>query len=235
MTKTLRLLSGGAAQGLVGALAPDFEAKTGFRIEGIFGAVGAMRERLAGGEPTDLVILTAALIRDLAASGLVLEEDAADLGLVETSVAVREGDPQPPIGDGDALRQTLLDADAIYFPDPEKATAGIHFARVLDRLGLQETVRPRLRPFPNGATAMRELARSTAGRPVGCTQVTEILATPGLTLLGPLPTGYDLATVYTAAPCRAAAHPTAARDLVQRLSGAEASAAREAAGFRSAG
>jgi molybdate transport system substrate-binding protein len=234
LTKTLRILSGGAAQGLVNAVGPVFEADAGYQLQGTFGAVGAMRQLLVGGEPADLVILTSSLIDELAATGFVSKDGAADLGLVDTSVAVREGDRRPEINDGKALRQSLLDADAIYFPDPKKATAGIHFAALLDRLGVRERLEKRLRPFPNGATAMDQLARSTERRPIGCTQVTEILATPGLALIGPLPSGYDLSTIYTAAPCQRAANPAPARDLIQRLAGPASSAERERAGFRRA-
>ena len=49
------------------------------------------------------------------------------------------------------------------------------------------------------ATAMRELAAAKGARPIGCTQVTEILNTPGVTLVGPLPEGCALATIYTGA------------------------------------
>ena len=227
----VRLLSGGAAQGLVAAIAPGLEAETGIRVEGTFGAVGAMRERLLTGVPADLVILTASLVRDLAAEGYVEGGDAADIGSVATAVAVRASDPAPPIGDGDALRAALLAADAIYCPDPDKATAGIHFASVLDRLGISDAVRARLRVFPNGATAMTALAGSDETRPIGCTQVTEIVATAGLALLGPLPPGYGLATVYTAATCRAAASPDAARELIRRLTSPDARGARSHAGF----
>ena len=52
-------------------------------------------------------------------------------------------------------------AQGIYFPDPDKATAGIHFMNVLKALGLDETMRPKFRVFPNGATAMGEMAKST--------------------------------------------------------------------------
>ena len=55
----LAILSGGAAQGLVAALARQFEAETGCGIAGTFGAVGAMRDKLLAGEPADLLILTA--------------------------------------------------------------------------------------------------------------------------------------------------------------------------------
>ena len=86
----------------------------------------------------------------------------------------------------------MLAADVIYFPDPKQATAGIHFAKVLERLGIAHDVAARLQPHPNGATAMRELSQSRDARPIVCTQVTEILATPGVTLVGPLPKGFEL-------------------------------------------
>ena len=44
--KIVRVLSGGAAQGLVEALRPSFEATTGAAVDGVFGAVGAMQARL---------------------------------------------------------------------------------------------------------------------------------------------------------------------------------------------
>ena len=56
--KALRILSGGAAHGLVEPLRPDFEAATGCTIDGVFGAVGAMKARLLSGEPADLLILS---------------------------------------------------------------------------------------------------------------------------------------------------------------------------------
>ena len=52
----LNILSGGAAQGLVASLAPTFKAQTGLDIEGEFGAVGAMADKLRQGTPTDIVI-----------------------------------------------------------------------------------------------------------------------------------------------------------------------------------
>jgi molybdate transport system substrate-binding protein len=203
----LSLLSGGAAQGLVSALGAQFKAETGCEIAGTFGAVGAMRDRLLSGAPADALILTSALIAELTRSGHVLPGSAVDLGVVRTGVAVRTGDPQPSIGDAAGLRSALLAADAIYFPDPKLATAGIHFAKVLDALGIAGEVATRLRPFPNGAAAMQALARAQDARAIGCAQVTEILSTPGVTLVGPLPRQFELATVYTAGVCTRAALP----------------------------
>jgi molybdate transport system substrate-binding protein len=229
--KTLRLLSGGAAQGLVSALAPQFEAETECRIEGDFGAVGAMAARLRAGAPADLLILTSALIAELTREGYVAAGSVADLGTVHTAVAVRAGDPIPSIEDPPALRAALLGADEIYSPDPQQATAGIHFAGVLRALGVWDEVGRRVRSFPNGATAMRELAAAKGPRPIGCTQVTEILNTPGVTLVGPLPQGCELATVYTGAVCERAASPGEARRLLALLVAPASRHARQRAGF----
>jgi len=196
---TLRLLSGGAAHGLVERIRPSFESRIGCTIDGTFSAVGAMRDRLLAGEPADVMILSRALIDALAKSGHVVPSSVTDVATVATAVAVRRGDPLPDVGTADALRAALAAADEIHFPDPAQATAGIHFAGVLRKLGLEEQVAGRVKLGANGATAMRALAASTAQRPVGCTQETEIRATAGVVLVAALPPGCDLVTTYTAA------------------------------------
>jgi len=231
MTKTLRLLSGGAAQGLVEAVRPSFEAKTGYVIEGTFSAVGAMRDGLVAGEPADLVILSRALVETLTQDGYVDGKSARDLGTVATAVAVRTGDPVPALDDAEALRRTLLAADAVHFPDPGQATAGIHFTRVLEKLGLKDHLANRLHPAPNGATAMRALAASRARRPIGCTQATEILVTPGIVLAGALPHGCDLSTIYTAAIAAKAEAPREAAALIAMLAGPSEAPLRQRLGF----
>jgi len=230
---TLNILSGGAAQGLVASLAPKFKEMTGFGIAGEFGAVGAMADKLRKGTPTDIVILTAAIVAKLAEENLAVPASIADVGLVETAIAVRAGDPQVAVKDADALRTALLAADAIFVPDTRASTAGIHVAKVLQQLGIAEAVAARLRIYPNGATAMRHLAASDASRPIGCTQSTEIISTPGVVLSGSLPPGCELATMYAAAVTTQAAHAKQARDLIALLTAADQRALRERAGFLS--
>jgi len=228
---TLHVLSGGAAQAVVLAIEEEFRAATGASVRGTFGAVGAMRERLFAGEPCDVVILTAALVAELEREDRVLPGTSAPLGRVRTGIAVRAGEPMPDIANGTALRATLLAAAAIYFPDPKLATAGIHFVNVLRQLGIDEIVAPRLRPYPNGATAMRELATATGRGLVGCTQITEIRYTPGVALVGPLPPEFELTTVYTVAVSAGAREPDLARRFVALLSSPQKRPMRERAGF----
>ena len=230
---TLNILSGGAAQGLVASLAPDFKALTGFEIGGEFGAVGAMADKLRRGTPTDIVILTAKMIAELAGENLVVRASVADIGLVETAIAVRARDSLVTVNDAASLRAALLSADAIFVPDTEASTAGIHVAKVLQQLGIADEVAARLKIYPNGATAMRHLAASDAIRPIGCTQSTEIISTPGVKLSGSLPPGCELATMYTAAVTTRAHAAKQAQSLIDLLTAAGQPERRERAGFLS--
>src|SRR5947209_9556997 len=228
---SLHILSGGAAHGLVTSVKPTFQAIVGLDIEGEFGAVGIMAGKLRGGAAADIVILTAALIADLARENFVVASSVKDIGVVETALAVRAGDPPVAAPDGPALREALRAADAIFVPDTKASTAGIHVASVLAKLGIDHEVADRLKIFPNGATAMRKLAASTAARPIGCTQATEIIATEGVTLSAALPKGYELTTVYTAAVAIKSGTPERAQVLIDLLSGAEQRHLRTLAGF----
>lgn len=230
-TRQLHILSGGAAQALVGRLQAAFEARHGCRIEGSFGAVGLMKEKLLAGDRCDVLILTQALITQLAGEGRAEAASARPLGMVRTGLASKEGAPQVKVDSAAALKAWLQQAGSIYFPDPAKSTAGIHFMKVLQGLGLAEALGARLRTFPNGATAMAALAQAPEGNAVGCTQATEILMTPGVRLCGPLPPPYELATTYTAAVASRADEPLLARALVEALSAPEAAAARRDCGF----
>lgn len=219
-------MSAGAANALVAKVA----AGSGIDVAGSFGAVGAMLEKFEAGEACDVVILTRAQIARLAARGAVVQSSIGDLGAAPTSIAVRAGDTPPNVSDEARLRAALLAADAIYFPDPAKATAGIHFAKVIDQLGIRDAVGARIRTFPNGTTAMKAMGEAS-GHPVGCTQATEILAVPTVRLVAALPEGFDLATVYTAAVSAGAARRSAAEGFVADLTGPASRAARRAAGF----
>lgn len=227
----MHVLSGGAAAAVVRGVQTEFEQRTGHPIVGTYSAVGMMRDQLLAGAPCDVVILTKPLIDQLIASGHVVAGSARSLGLVKTGVAVRSGTPHPAVGTRADLHAAMSAAQGIYFPDPDKATAGIHFMNVLKALGLDESLRNKFRVFPNGATAMGEMAKSSEPGLIGCTQVTEINYTPGVDLVGALPAEFELSTDYTLGICTASKHPEQAQLLAQLLSGAASEAVRRQGGF----
>jgi molybdate transport system substrate-binding protein len=230
MTKTLNILSGGAANGLVQRLQAAFEQQHGCKLAGTYGAVGLMKDKLLGGAPCDLLILSQALIDGLGAEGRADATTARPLGQVKTGLAIKKGRAAATVRTPEDLKALLQSAEAIYFPDPTKATAGIHFMKVLQALGLADDPR-KLRMFPNGQTAMAEMAKGPEADAVGCTQVTEILNTPGVQLAGLLPPPHELATTYTAAVSATAKEPELARALIAALTAPEAAQVRKECGF----
>ena len=230
MTVTrVQLLSAGAAKGLVLALQPEFERASGMRLASTFGAVGAMREQLDGGAPCDAIVLTRSMIDALAAAGKADAGTVRDIGWVHTGVAVLQGAAAPTVANAAALRTLLQHARAIYLPDPERATAGIHALKVLRELGQAQP--ERLRPHPNGAAAMAAMAREADAGAVGITQVSEILYTPGLNLLGSLPAPFALATLYSAAVVKGASQAEAATSLLALLTATAHAQLRQRSGF----
>jgi molybdate transport system substrate-binding protein len=226
----LHLLSAGAAKGLVQGLQAEVERDAGVTLQCTFGAVGAMLERLNGGAPCDVIVLTRAMIDALARDQRVDAARIADLGWVHTGVAVPSAAAARTVSDVPSLLSVLRPAASIFVPDPERATAGIHALRVLKALQLPD-IEPRLRAFPNGAAAMAALAAQAEPHAVGITQVSEILYTPGVQLLGVLPAPHGLATLYSAAMVRGASNAEAAQHLLQRLTAPERARWRSEAGF----
>ncbi len=194
----LHVLSAGAAKALLRRVAQD----SGIDMLAEFGAVGAMRERLDSGAPCDVIVLTQTMIAELAAAGIVAADSVVSLGCVRTGVAVptgASGAVEADVASAASLKALLSAASQIYFPDPVRSTAGIHFMKVLTTLGLAQSHSDRFATFPNGATAMRAMADAGDPRAVGVTQCSEILYTDGVQLIGALPGEFELATVYSAA------------------------------------
>jgi molybdate transport system substrate-binding protein len=227
MTSTLNILSAGAAMGLVQQL-------LGEHVVGRFGAVGAMHDAFIAGEPCDILILARKQLDELAATGALLNSHIVDIGYVKTGIAVRIDMPVPVIHDTASLRATLLSCTGLYAPDMVKSTAGQHVAHLLTALGIATAMQGKLHEFPNGAAAMKAMASSTASEqafPVGCTQSTEILYTPGVQLAGLLPAEFELSTLYSVAIPKRSLHAGAASRLVQALVNTDTLNARHAAGF----
>jgi len=226
----LFLLSGGAAAGLVNPLKEQFEVKHNCTLHGTFSAVGAMKEALLQGTPCDVVILSKALVQGLIDSGHVKAGSLRALGVVKTGIAVKHGTTHPAMATRADLQAAFRAAEGIYFPDPKLATAGIHFFKVLQTLGLDVALADRFRTYPNGATAMKAMALAT-GPVIGCTQVTEIKYTQGVDLVGVLPQEFELATVYALGISAQAQQPQLAQAMSDALTDTSTEALKLAGGF----
>jgi molybdate transport system substrate-binding protein len=231
MTRLLRVSGGGAAKALVESLADWLRISHDATIEGEFSAVGAIRDKFLTDRSADVLILSEALIRELAVRGEAAPDSIAPIGGVRTGVAVLNGAPARNVQTADELAASLLAASAVYAPDLRKSTAGAHVQAMLIRLGVERQVAPKVREFPNGETAMRQMVVDGDQAALGCTQVTEIRMIPGLAYIGPLPPPFDLMTTYTAAASAQTGAPDLARAFIARISGPDMTKQRAACGF----
>ena len=213
------------------ALTARFFAETGIEVRATFQPVGVLREKLVAGEPCDLLVSTHVMLEELALEGRIVADTVAMLGRVRTGIAVRSRDRAPAIDTREALGASLVAAPAIYLPDPARATAGIHFLKVLRVLALDQELAPRLHTHANGAAAMAALARSDQEGSIGCTQITEIRITSGVKLVGPLKGSLELATAYAVGLSAVARDGAHARRFAEMLAGRESAALRLQSGF----
>jgi molybdate transport system substrate-binding protein len=229
---TLNVLCAGAAQAVAEKIVAQFERQTGHRVQVTYDAVNALKTRLTEGAPADVVILSAPLIDELIASGHLAPGSRADLGKVGTGVAVKAGTPLPDVTNADVLRGNILAARRLYFPDPQRATAGKVVMGLLDKLGITAEMRSRFALHPNGYAAMKAMAASDGVLEMGITQVTEILANPAVKLVGALPGSLAVVTTYSAGVVTASADAALAREFVKRLTGFTAQPLLLAAGYQ---
>ena len=205
----IKVLSAGAMKSIVTELGEAFKQETGHTLSMTFDTVGAQSKRLSGGEPADVVVLTDVAIDQLEGQGLIVAGSRVDIARVGVGVGVREGAPRPDISTPEALKQTLLSAKSLVYVDPARgATSGIHFASVLQRLGIADAVKSKTILIPTGYAA-EVVARGEAE--ICVHQISEILPVKGVTLVGPLPRELQKVTVYSGGLAAKAAQPEAAR------------------------
>jgi molybdate transport system substrate-binding protein len=209
-----------------------------------FGAVGAMKEvfleSLQGLNPSmnptcDVMISSQVILDQLTQMGHLSASSRVDLGVVSTGLARPSAHtqvtPRNDVNTPEALMDVLLACSFFYVPDTQHSTAGIHLKKVIERLGLWSEMEHKIKEFPNGALAMKQLASDGLPNAWGSTQKTEILYTQGVTWMGTLPAEFALNTLYQAALCPHGRHPDLARAFLNALTHPEHLANRERSGF----
>ena len=225
----LKLLSSVALTSVLDEFTPTFEKATGNKLNIGYGLAIELKKRILDGETADVIILTRPMMDEVEKQNKFLANSIVNVAGTPVSVAARSGAPKPDISSVDAFKHTLLSARSIVYADPAKGgVSGVHFARVLDRLGIAEQMKGKTILVP-GAQAAEVVARGEAE--LGIAQGSEIVPVAGAQLLGPLPGDLASTTVFAAAIGAASKSPEAANSLIKFLTGPEAAPRLKAKGF----
>jgi molybdate transport system substrate-binding protein len=184
----LRVLSTLAVMGAMRELAALYEA---VKIEADFAPSVALLERLRGGEPTDIAILTAQGIEDLMDEGVIEPDTRTDLARSFVGIAVKAGGPKPDIASVEGFKATLTTARCVAYS--KIGASGIFFAALLDRLRLTSKVKTLV--VPSGLTAERLI---TGEADLAVQQISELMMVPGVEVVGPLPPEIQTVATFSA-------------------------------------
>jgi molybdate transport system substrate-binding protein len=208
------LVSGGAVEpGLKPAIAA-FEKQSGHKVAVTFNTAPQIQKRIESGDKFDVVLAPPAVIDGFTKAGLA-NAGGPSVGRVGLGVAVREGAPVPDIATSNAIKRSLMDADAVVF---NRASTGIYFEGLLKKLDVWTAIESRVVRYPDGASVMDHV-RNGKGREIAFGAITEIMLykDKGLRFVGPLPADIQNYTAYVAALTPQGSISPAARDLVAFL------------------
>lgn len=178
----MKLMSTLAVKGVLDELLPRFKRESGRKVEISYDPTAAMIPRIDGGERADVTILTTTGIDRLIANGVLAAGSRVDLARSSVGIAVKQGARKPDISTPDAFRRALLDARSIVYS--RAGASGIFFVKLIERLGIAREVEAKAVIVPAGFTG-ETVAEGKAE--IAVQQVSELMVTPGIDLVGPLP------------------------------------------------
>ncbi len=227
----IKILAGSAIETAMALLIPQFEQSSGHRVTFDFnGAIGAMTDRVRKGEAADVVIVSRQQIEALEKENKVVSGSRADIAKVGVGLFVRKGAPKPDISSVDAFKRTMLAARSIGWNDPAAgAPVSIYLIGLLERLGIADVMKPKIVAFKERSERFAAVARGDVE--IGFNQISEIIAAPGVDLVGPLPAPIQNYTLFAGGTVATSKEQEAAKALVQFISSTDAQITWKAKGF----
>jgi molybdate transport system substrate-binding protein len=229
----IRILSANGLREVMQDLGPKFERVTGHKLAITFATVGVIMKRIQEGETADVIMVPRQGIDRLVKDGKASAEAIAVLARSGIGVIVRQGTPKPDISTPDALKRTLLAANSVTYLDPAAGgTTGVHFAKVLDRLGIADVMKTKIVFHPNAKAAGALVANGEAE--IGINLIQELMPLPGIEIVGPLPGDLQLTLVFAATIMNGAKEASASKTLIDFLRTPDAAMVIKAKGMEPA-
>jgi molybdate transport system substrate-binding protein len=213
-TPVIKVWTARAIATVLAEIGPQFERATGHKIAISSDLPTGFARRANAGEPFDLLISGSAPVDEWIKDGKIIAETRADIARSGIGVEVRAGARKPDVSSVEAFKRALLEAKSIaYLKD---IGSGIYVADLLERLGIADAVRSKV-TRPDSDIVSELVARGEIE--IGMVVITQILTTPGVELVGPLPPDIQSYVLFTAGVSANSKAPKAAKDLIRFLTG----------------
>ncbi len=221
----IKVLSTVGMQPATTELFAQFERETGHKIAVTYGIAAVLKTRFLEGAPADVLVLTSPIVEDLVKQGKVAPGSKIDVARSGVGVGVKAGAPRPDISTPDALKSAVLAAKSVGFA--KEGASGVAFARALERLGIAEQVRAKYKD-----TQAKTGEALVAGEiDLGAAQIPELMAVPGVDVIGPLPAELQTVTIFSVGLAAEAKEADAAKAFIQFLAGPRATPVYKAKGL----
>lgn len=185
-------------------LGPRFEHATGHILVVTFSSTGRIAKRVTSGEQVDVVMINRSFLETLEKDGTVIAGSVTHLARSVAAVAVRKGATKPDISSPEAFKRMLLSAKSVARPTPSVgASSGHHIAEVLERLGITDEMNSK--SVIVGAAQPGQVAKSAGDAvakgkaEIALHQLQELMAVPGIEIVGPFPSELQGSFAFSAA------------------------------------
>jgi molybdate transport system substrate-binding protein len=211
--------------------APQFERASGHKIAGSFGPTTELVRRIGEGEASDVTIVTVEAVEPLIKQGKLAAGTQVVVARSGVGLAVRQGAPRPDISTPDKFKQAMLAAKSIAMSKPGGGQSGIVLAKAFERLGITDAMKAKATYAAGGPTGLSGQYVARGETEFAVQQISELMAVPGIDVVGPLPGDLQVMTVFTASVSASATDAEAARALIKFLATPAAQAVMKAKGL----
>jgi molybdate transport system substrate-binding protein len=196
-------------------IGPEFERNSGHQIRVDTDIAATLADRIIGGERFDIFVGPPVQVERLIKANKVVAATRTPIARSGIGVQVRAGTLKPEISTVDAFKRALLNAKSIGYLK-QAGTSGAYLHGLIDRLGISAAIQHKVvRPETDIVSEMVAKGEIELGMVV----ITQIMTTPGVELVGPIPAEIQSYVRWSGAVATDSAAPEVARDLLRFLTG----------------
>jgi molybdate transport system substrate-binding protein len=222
----IRVIGAAPMTAVVQELGAQFEQTSGHKLVAKFVSGPIVKQQIDGGEPFDLAVSITPVIDALIKEGKLVAGTRADLAYGVIGVGVRAGAARPDISTVDQFKRALLNAKSVAHS--ATGASGEHFKNMIERLGISEEMKPKLRPM--SADQIAQAVPSGEAEMIVVTM--SVIMVPGVEVVGPIPADLQFYNRFAGAVGANARQADAAAALLRFLAAPAAAAVIKAKGLQ---